>query len=147
METKIFGEIIEGQDYKERSAVYGMLINQRKEIGIIKMPRGCFLPGGGIEEDETHIECLEREFVEETGLRVTVKAYLGTSILYGYAPMSNRYLKMIGYFYEVELNGLVGQKVEDDHELIWVDLSKAHQSMLLEHQAWAIENMRIKYNL
>lgn len=56
---------------------YGFII-QNDEIALIKKARGGYtglldIPGGGIEHDETPIEALKRELMEEAG--VTVKKH------------------------------------------------------------------------
>lgn len=142
MKTLVFGEKIVGQEYRARPAVYGLLINDTNQIGIIKTPRGNFLPGGGVENEESHSQCLEREFVEEIGYVIEVGNFIGEAILYGFSPISESYLKMVGYFYEVSFAGVKGEKVEEDHELVWLDVLTADQSMLLEHQAWAIRTFK-----
>ncbi len=138
MEPAVFGEIIDGQEYKDREAVYGLLHDDKGRLGIIKTPRGYFLPGGGVENDESHEECVIREFVEETGLSIDVGDYVGCGILYGLTPRTKRYLRMIGHFYKVKMTGEQGLKVEDDHELVWHDVNEAKEMMKLENQAWAI---------
>jgi len=54
-----FGEIEEGKEYIKRPAVYGLIFNNQKDkIAIIQTSDGkYFLPGGGIENKETHQEC------------------------------------------------------------------------------------------
>jgi 8-oxo-dGTP diphosphatase len=147
METPIFGEIIEGKDYINREGVYGILLNNKNQIGIISTPRGRFLPGGGIEEGENHIKCIQREFAEEAGLGIEVKEYMGSSILYGLAPRYKDYFKMTGYFYRVILNGITVKRTEDDHELIWVGLDEAERTLKLEHQVWAVKELNASDNI
>lgn len=58
---------------------YGVIIRDRK-IALIKKARGGYkglydLPGGGIEHDETPLEALTRELMEEIGVSI-VKAEL-----------------------------------------------------------------------
>lgn len=134
----VFGEQIVGQEYKERQGVYGIVFNELNQIGLIKTTRGHFLPGGGIENAENHVQCIQREFVEETGHCVEVGDYLGCGILYGLTPTTKIYIKIVGYFYIVKLTGEVREKVEEDHEFIWLNSSDAEHSMLLENQSWAI---------
>ena len=56
--------------------VYGILINQNKEILVLDETRNGHsftkFPGGGLEWGEGFKECLEREFEEELGLKVNV---------------------------------------------------------------------------
>ncbi len=54
---------------------YGFLIRDGK-IALIKKARGGYtglldIPGGGIEHDETPVEALKRELMEEAGVTVT----------------------------------------------------------------------------
>lgn len=67
METKIHTHI----------GAYGFLIQDQK-IALIKKARGGYtglldIPGGGIEHDETPVDALKREFMEEAG--VTIQNY------------------------------------------------------------------------
>lgn len=56
--------------------VYGILINQNKEILVLDETRNgnhfTKFPGGGLEWGEGFQECLKREFEEELGLRIHV---------------------------------------------------------------------------
>jgi len=55
-----------------RVSVYGILIEDEKVL-FTKQLGGFDLPGGGMEIDETLEECLEREYWEETGLKVKME--------------------------------------------------------------------------
>lgn len=56
--------------------VYGLLINEREEILIADEHRNGYeftkFPGGGLEWGEGMIDCLKREFLEETELEIEV---------------------------------------------------------------------------
>ena len=65
----IFGEKLEGIEYTDRIGVYGIVFNNEGKIALIMTPGGYFLPGGGIENTESHRMCLHREFMEETGYK------------------------------------------------------------------------------
>ena len=137
-ETMIFGEILEGINYKERQSVYGIIKNIKNEVALIKSPGGNFLPGGGIEKGESHENCARREFLEETGHGVELDEYLGCGILYGLAPKQNKYLKIIGYFYLAELGEFIAAKTEEKNEMFWVDISMAVETLKLQNQKWAM---------
>lgn len=57
-----------------------------------RVPDCWTLPGGGIEDNETHEECCRREVLEETGSIVSVGEYLVTiSEYYGDARYTHHY--------------------------------------------------------
>jgi len=64
--TRVFGEKIDRTDYETRKGVYAVIFNSKKDkVMIVQNGRGHhFLPGGGIETDESHFKCLEREMLE-----------------------------------------------------------------------------------
>ncbi|MES1042803.1 NUDIX hydrolase [Peribacillus simplex] len=66
---KVFGEKIGGLDYQIKKGVYAIIFNSAKDkVLAVQNSRGHhFLPGGGIENEESYQECLEREMLEETG--------------------------------------------------------------------------------
>ncbi len=63
--------------------VYGLLIDDRKRVLVSdEFIRGMYFtkfPGGGLELGEGTRDCLKREFMEETGLEVTVGDHLYTT--------------------------------------------------------------------
>ena len=63
--------------------VYGLLINPRGEILLSEEEKGDWkftkFPGGGLEWGEGIVECLKREFLEETGLEVEVNEHFYTT--------------------------------------------------------------------
>jgi len=56
VQIKVFGEKKKDTEYKWRPAVYGLMFNEPKDkIAVIQISDGkYFLPGGGIENNETH---------------------------------------------------------------------------------------------
>lgn len=136
-DEKVFGEKLNGVSYIDRSGVYGIVINVEGKIATIKTPTGYFLPGGGIKSGETHKQCLEREFIEEMGHEVAIEKYIGKSSLY-HISKTNHYLHGIGYFYMVNLKSMTNKKIEEDHELIWIEPDECVKVLFLEHQAWSV---------
>ena len=109
---RVFGEVLDGVYYKERKGAYGIAINELNQVAVIQMPHGDFLPGGGIELNETKDECLKRELIEETGYNISINNYVCSGIQYGYGPKSERYLKLVGSFYIIQLENDTGLKSE-----------------------------------
>ncbi len=137
IDEKVFGIKIDNIQYIERSAVYGVVINNEGEVAVIKTPTGFFLVGGGIENSETHVECLEREFLEETGYEVEVEKFIGRASLY-HTTRVNQYMRGTGYFYTVSLKCKTSCKTEKDHELLWLKADECIKGLFLEHQSWAV---------
>lgn len=54
-------------------SIYGVHFNDKGEILLVKDAHSHLwgFPGGGVEDGETHHDALRREFLEETGLRVS----------------------------------------------------------------------------
>lgn len=91
---------------------YGVIIRDRK-IALIKKARGGYkglydLPGGGIEHDETPLEALTRELMEEIGVSI-VKAELLDAVSKTFKWDVNdeliQDLHHIGILYTVEIEG------------------------------------------
>lgn len=136
-EEKVFGQKLDNIEYTDRIGVYGIVINEEGNIAVIKTPGGYFLPGGGIENSESHEECIKREFIEETGYDIEIKKYIGSASIY-HITRTNQYKRGIGYYYIVNLKDKTHDKVEDDHELIWIDAEECNKKLFLENQAWAV---------
>lgn len=131
-----FGEKLGNVDYFDRKAVYGIVISSEGKIATIKTPRGYFLPGGGIEDNESHEMCLKREFLEEIGYDITVGNYIGRSSLY-HISKTYKYMHGIGFFYFADLIYKKNNGIEKDHKLIWLEPSECINSLFFEHQSWA----------
>ncbi len=65
----VIGKKKVGVQYKKRVCAYAIIErNQDKKIAIVTdRPGVYFLPGGGLENDETEEKALKREVIEETG--------------------------------------------------------------------------------
>lgn len=141
MKVQTFGEKLNNVNYINRQGVYGISFNSKKQVALIKVPYGYFLPGGGIENDENHERCLKREYREETGFNIDILQYVDCLSQYTYSPQTKRYLKLVGYFYIVDLKERVCDNIEEDHELVWRDIIDIKDIMNLEYQYWIIRKL------
>lgn len=137
---RVFGNKIQGKHYAERRAVYGILHDTSRKIGVIRLTNDNFLmlPGGGIENGEDELECLEREVLEETGYAITKPAFLCQGTQYFQSRDASCYIKNIGNFYSFSLKVKKTEPVEEDHELIWLTPEEAVSGLFHQHQAWAV---------
>lgn len=90
MDIITFGKKERGKEYILRPAVYCVMFNgQKDKVAIIKTSDGkYFLPGGGIEGNETHEECLKREALEEMGTDIEMGHFIGRATRYFYSTIS-----------------------------------------------------------
>lgn len=73
--------------------VYGLLIDQYQRLLVTdEFIRGSYitkLPGGGLEFGEGTRDCLQREFLEETGIEVIVGAHFYTTDFFQISAFNN----------------------------------------------------------
>lgn len=138
---EVFGEKIDGIDYGIRKGVYAVIFNTKKEkVMTVQNGRGHhFLPGGGIENDESHFNCLEREMLEETGYEVFIGSYIGNAMRY-FQSTKGEALLSDGYFYLADLSDKVQEPIEAEHYIEWIDIERADQLLIHEHHYWAVKN-------
>jgi 8-oxo-dGTP diphosphatase len=141
----IFGEK-EDKEYTLRQAVYGVMFSEQNDkIAVVRTERGnYFLPGGGLEDNETHEECLKREALEEIGMAIEVGPYIGSAQQYFSSPDGKEAFLHEGHFYFCFEINLLDIPSEEDHFLEWMDPAKATKCFFHQHQSWAIkEALRI----
>jgi 8-oxo-dGTP diphosphatase len=143
---KAFGERLEGINYVERTGVYGVTFNDVGNIAVVKIPIGYFLPGGGIEQNETHQQCVEREFLEEIGYTITLEKFICKASYYHFSRHLKYYMHVIGYFYNVKLVSKVNNGIEEDHQLTWMEPERCIKELELEHQSWAVSQAILLHN-
>lgn len=136
---KVFGEKIDGLDYKIRKGVYAVIFNiTRDKVLTVQNFRGhYFLPGGGIEKDESNQDCLAREMLEETGYKVSIGSFIGDAKRY-FQSTKNEPLINEGYFYFAELLDKIQEPIEDDHFIKWIDIDSVQGLLVHEHHCWAV---------
>lgn len=136
MKHKVFG-IKENTNYIERAGAYLIPVSEGK-VGIVKTAKGYFLLGGGLDNGESHEECIRRECLEEIGYTVSVGNKICSAEMYcEYSTIG--YFHPIQTYYVGELMEQVNVAVEDDHEFLWMDYDDVVDNMYLEMQRWALK--------
>ncbi|MDC7221835.1 MAG: NUDIX domain-containing protein [Spirochaetales bacterium] len=136
--SPVFGSIDKEADYRQRVGVYGLICDEAGRVALMKTFRGYFLPGGGIDEGESHEDCLKRELIEEAGWDVSMGDYIGLSHFFGITPSKKLPMQLSGHYYRAERTGKSVAPVEEDHEVEWFKPEEAAQLLRLDHQAWAV---------
>ncbi|MEK4441308.1 MULTISPECIES: NUDIX domain-containing protein [unclassified Niallia] len=136
---RVFGEKVDGLDYQIRKGVYAVIFNDaRDKILTVQNSRGhYFLPGGGIENDESYQECLEREMLEETGYKISIGTFIGDAKRY-FQSSKNEPLINEGYFYMAKLLETIQEPIENDHFIKWIDIGSVKGQLFHEHHCWAV---------
>lgn len=138
---KVFGNK-ENAAYYDREGAYLIPVDGEK-IGVIKTPRGFFLLGGGIEENETDSDCIKRECIEETGFTCEIKGIIASAETYTHHSKIG-YFHPIQRYYYGELKEKISQPTENDHTLVWVSYNEIKNHMYAEMQNWAIDELFIR---
>lgn len=128
----------EDKQYTKRPGAYGVIENDNNLIAIVKTKTGYFLPGGGIENAESLVECLKRECLEEIGCEISVLENFAQGNYYFYSTTSNINMESIGYFFTCQIDKFLDVVIEDDHELIWLDTEEAILLLYLDNQKEAV---------
>lgn len=141
MLESVFGEKLANQTYIDREGVYAIILNEKNEVATVKLPQGYFLPGGGLEGEESKEACLRRECIEELGWDIEINQYVCQASNYHHSIYRNDYYHSTGYFYLATKLEQVAQPIEQDHKLVWLSLEECLSELHLDHQAWAIEQV------
>ena len=138
MIDKTFGERIEQETYVDREGAYLICVRDGM-LAVAETSKGYFLPGGGIEDGETHEACIKREVLEETGFFCVIGRYICSGDCYYFHDRLG-YFHPIQHYYEGSLGKQISLPTEEDHTLAWVPLKDAY-TKLNQLQAWAVERL------
>ena len=137
-----FGTAQPGRAYPDRPAAFGIAAREGKlAMARITLSGGAVvhdLPGGGIDPGETPAQAMVREFGEEVGLAIEAGPELLRADQYFNNPEGQAF-HVRGVFLTATVRAdRPGLKIEDDHELVWLDPVAAMTSVRREAHAWAI---------
>ena len=115
---KTFGPKDPYLNYYTRPGAYLIAIDEDYVI-LVETPKGYFLPGGGLDADETHEECIRRECLEELGYTVKIHGKLAEAEMYTVHPTIGPF-HPVQYYYTGRLLEPVTEPVETDHRMVRV---------------------------
>jgi 8-oxo-dGTP diphosphatase len=128
--------------YRDRPAAFGVCVREGR-VAVVRVAKPgkapwFDLPGGAVDPGEDERQAVVREFGEETGLVVRPGEELDRAAQYFLsnddAPYRNH-----GPLTVVTLAGEdPSLKIEDDHELVWLDPDEAVRILRHDSHAWAV---------
>ncbi|ALQ68649.1 NUDIX hydrolase [Bacillus thuringiensis] len=139
MSKLTFGYKKPTEQYVLRPSCYAIIFNSSSKIAAIQKGNHYFLPGGGMEGNETKEECLHRELLEELGWAIEIEQYIGNAARYFYAEKEDTYYLNDGFFYIANMVQKQTENCEEDHVLRWMSPLHAIELLIHDHQRWAVE--------
>jgi 8-oxo-dGTP diphosphatase len=135
----VFGKIEENIKYKLRKAVYAIILNnEMDEVFSVKTKNNhYFLPGGGIEKDESPEDALFRELIEETGYAIKVQSKIGEAVRF-FHSLNNAPIQNDAAFYFAQLEEKIKVPIAHDHSTEWVRIEEIDRYFVHEHHIWAV---------
>jgi 8-oxo-dGTP diphosphatase len=133
----VFGNRIEGQAYVRRPSAYALVRNAESQFAVVRTPNGCFLPGGGMEPDETPQQTVVREAMEECGFVLKPGPVMERAIQFVYSTAEKRYFEKICEFMAAELISTAAPS-ELDHEVLWLSEDQARACLSHESHCWVV---------
>lgn len=131
MEKIIIGEKLEDKKYDFRETCFGICVKDDKMLLVKKKGQYSFI-GGGIEENETHEQCLKREFIEESGYEILKMEPLATIDCFWLAA-GKWPLESLANFYIVEVGKKVCEPTEEGHIVEEIKTEEVEQLLPLPY--------------
>jgi len=119
----------------DRTGVYGLIRNEKDEylIQYFKNRNYYWLPGGGMEDSEAELECLQREIMEEAGFAATdiLKSSKITTVFYDFiSKHDGNKGRNKSIFYRLDVDSskqsevkMTQNEIDDGLEIHWVKRS------------------------
>ncbi|GLK48030.1 DNA mismatch repair protein MutT [Brevundimonas intermedia] len=128
-------------DYRHRATAFGV-VEREGLIACVRVerPAGAYfdLPGGAVDGEETEVEALVREFVEETGLCVAPMNRIAEAGQY-HLKSNGEPLYNVGGFWTASVTAEnPDAKCEEDHTLVWLEPTVALSRLRHDAHAWAV---------
>lgn len=104
-------------EYTIRVSTKGLFFNEKNELVLIKSPNGDYWssPGGGLEDNESLKDAVERELLEETGLEGVAE-----KVVFVQEYINHRGRKQIEVFFRGKIIG-ISQDKKPEHIFKYFD--------------------------
>ena len=137
MEKITIGKKKENTNYKFRETCFG-IVDKDDEFYITAKNGEPSLIGGGVEEGETHLETLKREFMEEAGLTIEECNEFITIDCF-WVTQNNEDMESLANFYITKISNDIVDNTEKESKLVKVKKKELIKILPLPYQKKAIE--------
>lgn len=141
MKTIIIGEKKDNIKYDFRETCFG-ICEINNNLYLTKKNNEISLIGGGIERDENYIDCLKREFLEESGC-ILKKAKKFITIDCYWTTKDNKYMESLSHFYIVKIDKKILKPLEECSSLVIIEKGNVLNLLKLPYQ---IEGIKRYFN-
>lgn len=135
----VFGTQIDGHTYHARRAVYAVIRDSEGRVAAVRYRDNLFLPGGGIEANESPEQALVREVAEECAQRLHIAKHIGEALQYFYAASDDKHFATHAVFYAGAFLGHMPGQVA--LPFVWVFPDAEAQFFHASH-VWAAHSLR-----
>lgn len=137
-----FGEPQAGRAHKDRPAVFGIAV-QAGKIALVRVEKPGHapwldLPGGALDPGEDEPRALTREFGEEAGLAIEPGASFARADQYFVNTDGEAFNNRAGFWTIRGFRPAAELKIEQDHELVWLEPHEALARLRHDAHAWAV---------
>jgi arylformamidase len=128
-ELSVHGAKLPGIAYESRPGAYALVLDAAGRVALVREDDDWYLPGGGLEDDETPAAALAREVREECACEVAIGAALGEALEFVEARDGRRY-EVHAHYFRAQLVGASTAR--------WLEPEAACALVRRRADAWAI---------
>ena len=137
LKKTIIGKKDKERTYNFRETCFGIVV-KNDTLYCTEKGNEISLIGGGVENGETHIECLKREFLEEAGCIIKSAEPLCIIDCY-WITRDKKYMESLSNIYIVSIIDEIVMPTEVDCRLKCINLEKAMDLLPLPYHKKALE--------
>ncbi|MBS1790469.1 MAG: NUDIX domain-containing protein [Acidobacteria bacterium] len=130
-----FGSFNPEIEYRRRAGAYAVIFDECGRFAAVRGITKLFLPGGGIEPNESLEEALAREVREECAREAVIGHFLGSAIQYFSERDGSQHWEFHCSYFAAKFGAPLSN--EPEHELLWLELDDADKLAFDVHR-WGV---------